>query len=131
MRGITDYIRRFLGSPDALARVRMGRGVVGNTTYAFWAACAAIIAALLFLSSSPLYALAAIFLVGSLFVIFMLRTHAFADKHPDLAMLGDTEWLQYKELQGAKHAEIIDLAQEPVEAAGSPKLINPSSKGEK
>jgi len=96
------------GSLEGVARIRLGRGVVGNTTYAIIAfmLCSAI--AVTALRSEPYLALAAIALFGAVFVIYLLGTWRFAEKNPALAMLGDSEWLKYHQSQmGAQGVQEI------------------------
>jgi hypothetical protein len=74
---------------------------VGNTTYATIAffVCAAGIGAAF--RSEPPMALGAIGLLIIPYLVYIVGTWRFADKHPDRAMLGDSEWLRHQELQFA------------------------------
>jgi hypothetical protein len=55
-----------------------------------------------------LAALAAIALVGGIYLVYLFTTHRFADKHPDLAALGDSEWLAWAQGQiAAKNMPVI------------------------
>lgn len=95
MQNVGDFIRRFHTNPEGLSRVRLGRGVVGNSTYIAIGAFAAIsVVSMSF--TNPWFSICSIIIV-LIFATYLIRgTWIFADKHPDLAMLGDTEWLQYQ-----------------------------------
>lgn len=84
---IQDYIGRYLGvSPEGHARVRLGRGVVGNTTYALWAVGATIVGVSWALRTTPEIALIADGGLLLIYLIYLIGTYLFANKHPDLAM---------------------------------------------
>lgn len=67
------------------AWVRLGRGVVGNTTFAFWGACilAGTVAVPMILTGNPGYALLAIALVMACYFIFQAGTWIGVTKAPD------------------------------------------------
>jgi hypothetical protein len=113
--GIPDFITRQLGAnPEGIARFRLGRGVLGNTTYAFWAAIAGAVAMTVALRNEPSMALIADGGIAVVFLIYLFGTYAFAHTHPDMAMLGDMEWLQwYKDQMGAKDRSIV-IDQRPI-----------------
>ncbi len=95
-RRLIDSIR---DHPEGLARVRLGRGVVGNTTYGFITACAASVGLVWALNAHPWFAVGSCVAVWGGFLWYLRGTYKFADEHPDLAMLGDSEWLRYAEAQ--------------------------------
>lgn len=95
-----DLIEKILArTPEGVARIRLGRGVVGNTTYAFWATCAVVIFVAIAMRGSPGYAVLLCIAIMLLFLMFLAGTYWFADRHPDRAMLGDAEWLQWHQSQ--------------------------------
>lgn len=104
---------------DRVARVRFGRGVVGNTTYGFWAVCVASVGIAWAFADNPGYGVILIGGIVGTYLIFLIGTWSFAGKHPDLAMLGDSEWLRYVEHQAA----IKGLAQLPA----SPLITDPEA----
>jgi hypothetical protein len=105
-----DHLRRALGTNlEGVARLRLGRGVVGNTTYAFYAAVAAMVLVTGALHNSASMAFAADVFIGIMYLIYLAGTYFFAHGHPDLAMLGDSEWLAYRQSEmAAKHHLNID-----------------------
>jgi hypothetical protein len=114
-----NFWRFFRGNPEGIARLRLGRGVVGNTTHAFWGSCLLGVGAVFALRDNPWATLAALFLIAAMYLIYMFATHRFADKHPDRAMLGDAEWLAWAQSQTAAK----DFAALPA----SPTTIDPAS----
>jgi hypothetical protein len=105
-----ELIRRHLGSNlEGVARLRLGRGVMGNTTYAFYAAVAAAVAALYALKESPLLAVSAGAGIMGVYLIYLFGTYFFGRSHPDLAMLGDSEWLALQQMAAKNRLEIPDL----------------------
>lgn len=91
---ILDHVRN---NPEGLARIRLGRGVVGNTTYAFISVVAAVAVVAFFFKGNltvGAWIIGALLLV---FVIYFLGIFWFAHKHPNVAMLGDAEYLQLME----------------------------------
>jgi hypothetical protein len=85
-------------------RVRVGAGVVGHTTYALIGGCVAIGGICWALSHTPEYALGVAAIVAVLLVIFLLGTWFFANKHPDQAAMGGSEWRRFREAQiASKH----------------------------
>jgi hypothetical protein len=126
---IPGYIARFLGAnPDSFARVRLGRGVVGNTTYGLWATGATLIGVSFALRNSPAMALIADAGIIFVYLSYLIGTYIFAHNHPDMAMLGDTEWLKWHEHQSTARDKSIVLDQTPV-VGTNPTLIENSSGG--
>lgn len=120
MDSLDELIRKRIGRrPEGMARVRMGRGVVGNTTYGFWGACAASIGVAFALQNRPWFALAGVGGILVAYLVYLGGTYWFANKHPDRAMLGDVEWLQwYQSQQGAQNLPSIPP---------SPPVLDPTS----
>ncbi len=73
--GDFDIGRLFRANPEGIARFRLGRGVVGNTTYALWAACVAAVGVVYALRESPIIALAALGLIAIVYLTYMFATH--------------------------------------------------------
>jgi hypothetical protein len=97
-----DALKRIFGpNLEGMARLRLGRGVVGNTTYALYAAVAAAVGITWALDNSPGMALLADAGIGVTYLIYLFGTYIFAHSHPDLAMLGDSEWLAYRQSEMA------------------------------
>lgn len=122
-----QYFESFFRNPDGGARIRLGRGVVGNTTYGFCAAAASVGVVGWSLRDTPAAALTAIALLCVVFLIYLIGTWRFADKHPDRAMLGDSEWLRWWEqertgLRGLPNAPNTPTVTDP----SNPDLIAPS-----
>jgi hypothetical protein len=116
LRRLLDAAR---GHPEGMARVRLGRGVVGNTTYASIAFFGAFVAVVVALRNTPIFAIAAVCVLLVAYVIYLLGTYLFADKHPDRAMLGDSEWLQFQQM----HYAALGVANVPASRAGpDPKI---------
>jgi len=92
-------------------RFRWGGGVVSNTTAAIVAALIAVAATSWALSAHPILAAS---IDGGIFIvliIYLFGTWRFADKHPDLAALGGSEYLRYRQLEmGTKEAPQIPAA---------------------
>lgn len=96
-------------------RFRWGGGVVTNTTAAVVAAFIAIATAAWALAAHPIIAVCVIGCVLVLAVLYLLGTWRFADKHPDLAALGGTEYLKYRQLEmGTKEIPSIPAAENVV-----------------
>lgn len=107
--------------------VRIGAGVVGHTTYAILAVCAAISAVSFALSGHPEYALAAIGVIALVAVIFFLGTWIFAHVHPDQAAMGGSEWRRFRQAQMASK-ENPNLPNFPVVPDPMQPLPPPSTK---
>lgn len=102
----------------ALDNIRFARGVVGNTTYAMCAGLLAIGIAAFALRGSPPMAIAVIVIIGLLLAWYLHGTWKFADKHPELALLGGAELLKWREMDmGAKNVTLPSNADNVV--AGS------------
>jgi hypothetical protein len=106
-----DFIlHRLFGIGDEQSgRIRIGGGVVINTTYAFLALCAAAGVVAWGLNRTPSFAVAVMGILAVALVIFLLGTWRFADRHPDQAALGGSSWLKFRQLQ--------------MEAKGAPDLV--------
>jgi hypothetical protein len=118
-RQIFDHLQR---NPEGLARVRLGRGVVGNTTYGFVGLCSAGILIVWALNKNPGYAFASLIALIFVYLLYLFGTYKFADKNPETAMLGDSEWLQLKNKQMAAKG-INEFPEGPViEAPTHPKV---------
>jgi hypothetical protein len=52
------------------------------------------------------------------FVIYLVGTYAFAHLHPDLAALGDTEWLKWSKDQLTAKDKGIVIDQRPIMGKG-------------
>jgi len=98
-----DRLRSALGAGnlEGVARLRLGRGVVGNTTYGLYAALAAAAVITVALKDSPWAALTADAGIGVAYLLYLAGTYIFSHAHPDLAMLGDSEWLAYRQAEMA------------------------------
>ncbi len=112
-------------------RVRIGAGVVGHTTYAVLAVCAAISAASFALSGHPEYALAVTGVIALVAVIFFLGTWIFAHLHPDQAAMGGSEWRRFRETQLASKNNpnlpsfpVVPDPTQPLPPPESAKLLN-------
>jgi len=112
--GFEEYIRKHLPKNlEGVSRLRLGRGVLGNTTYAVVAYLIATAAVTWSLNKTPEWALLAVLVLTTVFVVYLVGSYIFAHLHPDLAMLGDSEWLTYQQQMGAKDKSII-IDQSPV-----------------
>lgn len=96
-----QLISNIRDNPEGLARIRLGRGVVGNTTYAWIILCPTVVGLVWALNATPWFAVGLVGAILLVFLIFLLGTYMFANKHPALAALGDTEYLQLQEAQMA------------------------------
>lgn len=108
-----DFIlhRLFGVGSEGPERVKIGAGVVGNTTYAVLAACAAVSAVAWGLNQHPGYAVAVIAIIAGLAAFFFLGTWIFAHLHPDQAAMGGSEWRRFREAQlASKHSQLIDAS---------------------
>jgi hypothetical protein len=84
---------------EALERVRTGAGVVGNTRYviiALWAAAVPITWAL---SPDPIIAICAVAIFAFVTVIFFIGTWIFAERNPDQAVMGGSEYRRFRQAQ--------------------------------
>lgn len=92
------------------ASVRMSRGVVGNTSFAFMVtAIAAVALAIAFIATShPLLAFGGLALPFLAFFCFLTMTWHNVAKHPDPAVAGDADYAQVVEArQGAAQTAIV------------------------
>ena len=97
----SDILSRLGISSKTLDRVRLARGVVGNTTYAIVAAFLAIAAVAWTFRDQPLIALGFICIVAFLALVYLIGTWIFAHKHPDVALLGGAELLKWRQMEMA------------------------------
>jgi hypothetical protein len=128
MDGLQKLYRTVFGSrPENYARVRLGRGVVGNTTYGLYAVSAAIVGITFALRADPPSALIADGGVLAIYAVYLFGTYIFAHLHPETAALGDTEWLKWHQSQiAAKDVASIPPALTPptLDPHSSLKMIN-------
>jgi hypothetical protein len=116
---VPDILARHFGTnPDSVSRFRLGRGVLGNTTYAFAALSAGIVGITWALRGDPFMALVADAGLLVVFLVYLLGTYIFAHHHPDMAMLGDLEWLQWSQNQMAAKDKALVINQTPVVGSG-------------
>jgi hypothetical protein len=111
---------------EALERVRAGAGVVRNTTYvilALWVAAAPIIWAL---SPNPLIAIGAIAIFALVTIIYFIGTWRFAERNPDQAAMGGSEWRRFRQAQLASKSQpdIPDLPSMPNPLKPLPPLLS-------
>lgn len=86
-----------------LDSVRFARGVVGNSTFIFFGCVGFAAVAAWALRAAPGLALAGMGLFISYGVFALVGIWRFADKHPDLALLGGAELLKLRQMEmGAK-----------------------------
>jgi hypothetical protein len=100
---------------EALERVRAGAGVVRNTTYVIVALWAAAVPILYALSSVPLIAISAVAIFAVVTIIYLIGTWRFAERNPDQAAMGGSEWRRFRQTQLASknQPEIPDLPSMP------------------
>jgi hypothetical protein len=84
-----------------LDRVRLARGVVGNTTYAVCCAFLLLVAVAFGLAAHPYIALSAIAIICGVLLVYLFGTWIFAHRHPDQALLGGAELLQWRQMDMA------------------------------
>lgn len=91
-----------------LDSVRFASGVVGNSTFIV---CASVVGAALAawaLKAAPGLALAGMMLIIGLAVFALIWNSRFADRHPDLALLGGAELLKLRQMEmGAKEMPVL------------------------
>ena len=87
--------------------------MVGNTTYGLWATAAAVVGVSFALGGNPLAALLADGAILVVYLMYLGGTYLFAHKHPDMAMLGDTEWLKWSQNQITARDKSIVIDQAP------------------
>lgn len=115
-----DILKQLDLDPKGTARMRFGRGVLGNTTYAFAAMIAGIVGVTWSLNANPGWALIADGGIIAIFFAYLVGSYIFAHNHPDMAMLGDTEWLQWsKDQAAARDAMIVVNDRSPVIGMGA------------
>ncbi len=87
-------------SRESLERVKLGRGVVGKTTWALLS----IIALLAIVASRVSVDWMLLLISGAgivLFIVYLFKVLAFADKHPDLALLEGAELVKWRQMDVA------------------------------
>jgi hypothetical protein len=96
-----DYLlHRLLGiGEEGQVRVRFGAGVTGHSTYGITAACAAIGLVAWALREHPGYALGAMGIIAAVVLVFFVGNWVFADRHPDAAVMGGSDWRKFREAQ--------------------------------
>ena len=82
-------------------RVKLGPGVVGNTTTAVISGVVGLAIEAVALSSQPLVMFGVMGVTLALFLTYLIGTWRFAAKNPDLALMGGAELLQLRQLQMA------------------------------
>lgn len=107
-------------SPSDLSRVQLGPGVVANTTTALVASVIATAAEAYFLREQPAVMFGAMAMTLILTLVYLVGTWRFAERQPDLALMGGAELLQLRRMQmGAKDPQIIDVNATPVVGVSS------------
>jgi len=97
-------LHRIFGIDTGHERIRLGGGVLINTTHVMLGIFAAAVGIAWALSSVPLYALGVIGILALLVIVFLLGSWRFADLNPDQAAMGGSEWRRFREAQlAAKH----------------------------
>ena len=108
-------------------RVRAGAGLVGHNTHALQWICATAIGVCWALSGSPYVALYVILVLAALGFVYFVGNWWFADKHPDSAALGGSEWRKLREKElAAKHRPNITPGKsspDPLKAIAGPPLL--------
>lgn len=112
-----DPIQQMLRS-TGLDSVRFASGVVGNSTYVVCACAVAAAVAAWALSPYPWLAVVAMLSLVGLAIFYMQGTWRFADRHPDLALLGGAQLLKLRQMEmGAKEIpmpQTVENVQAPV-----------------
>jgi hypothetical protein len=102
-----------------LSRVKLGPGVVGNSTFAILALCIAAPGIAWALRDYPSAALIGIGLIAAVVVLYFIGTWIYAHLHPDHALMGGAELLQLRQMQmAAPGTPVIE---------GSPIVADPES----
>ena len=93
-------LHRLFGiSPEGHERIRIGGGVVINTTHVMLGLCAAAVGIAWALAQSPSYALAIMGTLALIVLAFLIGTWLFANRNPDQAAMGGSEWRRFRESQ--------------------------------
>ena len=94
------------------AHVRLGRGVVGNTTFGLWGVCGATaaISCALTVTGHPAYALGAFAMGIVLFLFYQVITWIGVAHSPDPGVTADEDYIQLVATRqlGAKDPTLID-----------------------
>jgi hypothetical protein len=95
-------------APGDISRVQLGPGVVGNTTTAIVASVFATAAEAYFLHDQPAVMFGAMGMTLIVVLVYLVGTWRFAERHPDLALMGGAELLQLRRMEmAARYPEII------------------------
>ncbi|WP_341899240.1 hypothetical protein [Ferrovibrio terrae] len=123
MKALNDPIRSILSRLPSEVRIRLGRGVVNNTTSALIGVAFAVAAIAWGLRDNPLLALGVSALLIGTYLFYLLGTWIFAERNPEQAMLGGSEFLQALQLkQSAKGVSEIPVLP-PVEAPKIERIV--------
>jgi hypothetical protein len=115
-----------VGGGDDVRHVKLAPGVVGHTTTAVVVAAVVIAAEVYFLRSVPWAMAVAVGATVFVVTVYLVGTWRFADKHPDLALMGGSELLQLRQLQiGAQFKDLVVKDQRPQLGGGAAQMMVP------
>jgi len=112
---------------EALERVRAGAGIVRNTTYVIVALWAAAVPILWALSPDHLSQLCALAIFAFMTVFYLLGTWRFAERNPDQAVMGGSEFRRFRQSQlaskGRPHIPNLSSMPDPLKPPPPPPLL--------
>lgn len=115
--GIDDFLKGFGVSAESVDRIRLGRGVVGKTTYAVIIVLI-VLGIALTRTSVPWLVLVLAGMAALLFIMYFVGVIRFAGRNPGAALLEGAELLRWKQFDlAAKNIPVIP---------DTPPLVDPS-----
>lgn len=118
---LPESLKRLFGTQrnGETIRVKLGSGVIGNTTYGICAISSAVAFAAWALSDHPLYAILVVICIFVLGLVYLCGSWIYGHHHPEEAVLGGAEYLGLQGMKfGAKGIGEIPTIQ-PIEAPTS------------
>ena len=114
-------------SGDEVHRIRLGPGVVGNTSTAIIVIIVGLAVEAFALKEHPTVMFGALAVTFVLAMTYLIGTWWFAARHPDLALMGGAELLQLRHMQMAASTPEIMADKTPMKA---PSISRPESESE-
>lgn len=112
-------------APGEADHLQLGPGVVGNTTTAVVIAVIATAAEAYFLHDQPMVMFGVMGMTLVLVLVYLFGTWRFAERHPDLALMGGADLLQLRRMEmAARYPEVITDRTLTIAPPTSPQAIS-------
>lgn len=95
---LQEFLKHFQPTAESLERIRLGKGIVGKTSYVAITALIVLGVAVTRISTDWMR-LAVGLIAVALFLFYFISTQRFADKNPGVALLEGAELIRWKQVE--------------------------------